>query len=145
MEAVGDVPTVHVYTTLVKGWAGAGYPDRVWRVYERLRRAGVDPDGPFYHCLITCLVERCNAVIEGRLRRAAEDMRGRGLRADASTSHHWLKGLPLGVADSTREAILALLSELAVGNEDRSSLHGDAGRVTDVGGGDGEERRSMEL
>ena len=124
MEAVGDVPQVHVYTTLVNGWGGAGYPDRVWRVFERMKRAGVEPDGPFFHTLITSLIERCNTVIEGRLRRAAEDMKGRGLRVDKATGHHWLKELPRGVMESTREAILGLLPlDFVVEEDDLSKTY----------------------
>lgn len=96
MKQQGVQPNLQTYTTVVHGWASASYPEKALVCYDEMKAAGMKPDKPLYHCIMTSLLSRAavarETVFDGVLRVTSE-MVDQGICVDFATAKHWQRFL----------------------------------------------------
>lgn len=96
MKAVGVMPNVKTYTTMIHGWARASLPEKALKCFDEMKMAGLKPDKAVYHCLMTSLLSRATvaeAYIYSGLLSICREMIKSGLTVDMGTAVHWCRCL----------------------------------------------------
>lgn len=97
MKGLGVEPNIKTYTTLIRGWARASFPEKALKCFEDIKLAGLKPDKAVYHCILTSLLSRAASISEqyvyqgilGIVREMVEE----DLMVDMRTAVHWSKYL----------------------------------------------------
>lgn len=96
MKAVGVIPNVRTYTTLIHGWARSSLPEKALKCFEEMKLAGLKPDKAVYHCLMTSLLSRATVAEEyicSGILNISREMIESSITVDMGTAVHWSRCL----------------------------------------------------
>jgi pentatricopeptide repeat protein len=96
MTDVGVKPNILTYTTLVKGWASASFPEKAVLCFEQMKAGGIVPDYAVYHCLLNSLLSRASVArdsVVSSITSVCEEMAAQGFCVDMETALTWEKYL----------------------------------------------------
>ena len=96
MVDAGVKPNILTYTTLVKGWASASFPEKAVLCFEQMKADGIMPDYAVYHCLLNSLLSRASVArdsVVSSISNVCEEMASQGFCVDTDTAVTWEKYL----------------------------------------------------